>query len=354
MRLLFQKFSFLFFIFCLTGQAQHVESPPHEAGEHPPGDESNVQEINLTELERQLSAEGVVGEVHAIRAEDSMYVFTYRNPNNFFEFLHFSMLAQNETVGGMLKTLKRHDKVRLKGVLIENRSKQKHIEVSSIELVRAYENPYKPDAYDHVVSLPEDLLSKSSADFLVHAVHKDGEILVLEYGDVVVPLFIKKEQAMLTKDLYRNDVVTVHFQVMRHPKKPTHLMLNPSVQEPLKVVHSVKPMHGQRAEVTGALILFPKSPQVLFDVFAVQEKLPNGLQRQFTLINFDSPETFAKIRKKCEEAWATDPTGFVNGRNKLVHQSIKVRARGTFNVVDSNQANVQIIIDNLEDLEIVK
>jgi hypothetical protein len=35
----------------------------------------------------------------------------------------------------------------------------------------------------------------------------------------------------------------------------------------------------------------------------------------------------------------------------LLHRKIKVRARGTFNVVNPNQANVQILLKSADDLE---
>src|SRR5690606_26041632 len=107
------------------------------------------------------------------------------------------------------------------------------------------------------------------------------------------------------------------------------------------------------ADVTGTLVLFPKSPQVTLDVWAVAETTQGGAQRQYTLINFDSMEIFQAILAKCAAAWATAPNDYVNGRNKLLHKTIKIRARGVFNVVDPNQANVQIFLSSADDLEIV-
>jgi hypothetical protein len=42
----------------------------------------------------------------------------------------------------------------------------------------------------------------------------------------------------------------------------------------------------------------------------------------------------------------------VSGRNKLISTKIRVRATGTFNEIDPNQANAQIVLDNVDALEI--
>jgi len=55
---------------------------------------------------------------------------------------------------------------------------------------------------------------------------------------------------------------------------------------------SIMALHGQPASVEGELVLFPKSPQVKFNVFAVLQPLPGNLRRQFTLANFESTDAF--------------------------------------------------------------
>jgi hypothetical protein len=100
--------------------------------------------------------------------------------------------------------------------------------------------------------------------------------------------------------------------------------------------------------------MFPKSPQVIFNVFAVLQELPGGMQRQYTLVNFDSPEKFTAIRTKLQDAWdAGGPDAAKSGRNKLISTKVRVRVTGTFNEIDPNQANAQIVLDSADSVQIV-
>jgi hypothetical protein len=102
------------------------------------------------------------------------------------------------------------------------------------------------------------------------------------------------------------------------------------------------------------LVLFPQSPQVRFNVFAVLQKLPGDMQRQYTLANFEKQETFDAIREKLQKAWdAAGPDSAVSGRNKLISTKVRVRANGRFNETDPNQANVQIVLDGPDSVEIL-
>ena len=82
--------------------------------------------------------------------------------------------------------------------------------------------------------------------------------------------------------------------------------------------------------------------------------MPAGLQRQYTLVNFDDPQVFNDILKKCQDAWNRHGTDYVNGRNKLVSKKIQVKVTGIFNEVDPGQANAQILIKSASDLQIIE
>jgi hypothetical protein len=93
---------------------------------------------------------------------------------------------------------------------------------------------------------------------------------------------------------------------------------------------------------------------VLFNVFAVLQELPGNAQRQFTLVNFDDTAKFEAIRNKLQDAWdAAGADSAVSGRNKLISTKVRVRVSGTFNQIDPNQANAQIVLDGPDALEIV-
>ncbi len=308
--------------------------------------------IDLAEIEHALKNEGLVGWVHGAAASQNMFVMTYRNPNDFFDHIEMSLVAYDSTHRQILDELKRHDRVRVKGDWLGTPSAQKHIEIDQIEIVQAYDNPYRPSTYQHVGNALSELGSRGVGSFLVHAIAADGRTLVVEHKDQVLPVFVERPE--FTRALWRNDVVRLAF-ISRGagPNRPMHLGLDSRDPQPVQVTERVQALHNQHGVIEGALILFPQAPGIRFNVFAVQQELPGGLSRQYTLVNFDDPDKFTRIRQKLQSAWDLHPSDFQNGRNKLVHRTIRVRASGTFNVVDPNQANPQILLSSPEDVVVV-
>jgi len=254
-------------------------------------------------------------------------------------------------VRAQLATLRRHDRVRIEGAVMDNRSQQRHVELRSLEVVRKYEASPPIPAYEYQASVPDDLRGKDSELFLVHAVNAGGAVLVVEREDVVLPVYVTRPE--LTRDLARNDVVRLFFEIRSRPDRPVHLQLQ-DIERPVEVVDSITALHGKPASVEGALVLFPQSPQVRFNVFAVLQELPGNTQRQYTLVNFDDAAVFETIRAKLQTAWdAAGADAAVSGRNKLISTKVRIRATGTFNQIDPNQANAQIVLDGPDSIEIV-
>ncbi|WP_153067118.1 hypothetical protein [Steroidobacter cummioxidans] len=303
-------------------------------------------------FERQLTSQGgVVGEIHGAYPELDLYVLTYRNPKNFFDFIEVSLISGNTAVSSALAGLHRHDRVRIKGQLLDNPSPQPHVELSELEVVKRYESTPAVPAYTYSAAIPMDLRGKDSALFLVHNVAAGGRILVVEYKDVVLPVPVRRPE--LTRNLARNDVVRLSYQIRSEPDKPVHLRLREDASQPVEVVDSAMALHLKPAAVEGQLVLFPKSPQVAFNVFAVLQELPGGLRRQYTLANFESEQRFEEIRKKLQLAWDERGNVAVSGRNKLISTNVRVRATGKFNAIDPNQANVQIVLDGADSVEVL-
>lgn len=308
--------------------------------------------VDLSQIERDLGTTGVTGWIHGSVAERGIYVFTYRNPNDFFDYLEMSLVAMTSDMESRLATFGRHDKVTVKGRFLKNPSPQKHIAVDSIELVKKYETTFPTEPYSHEAKIPDDLLHLHSGIFLVHAIGGDGHILVAEYKDAVIPIFV--HNGALTRDLYRNDVVKLTFNIQEFPDRPVHLNLDETVPKPVELIDSVKALHGEPASVEGALILFPKSPEIVFNVFAVQDILPSGVKRQYTLVNMDDPAVFKQIRDALQQAWDRHPKDYVNGRNKLVSTRVRVKATGIFNEIDPGQANAQIFLSSASSIQIIE
>lgn len=118
--------------------------------------------VDVNEVDKLLRAEGAVGWVHGAVGERDLFVFSYRNPNDFFDAIQMSLLTQNEAVRATLASLSRHDKVRLKGEVIKNPSPQPHVLVTSVEIVEKWNPATTPPPYEHE-GVPEELKSVSSA-----------------------------------------------------------------------------------------------------------------------------------------------------------------------------------------------
>ena len=312
----------------------------------------NSHAVDLGQIEQGLKTTGVVGWIHGAAEDQKLYVFTYRNPDNFFDSIQMSLVAEGEPMEKLLASFGRHDKVRIKGNFLKNPSPQKHILLTSIELVEKFKSGYPSDPYPHDAKIPDELRNLTHATFLVHAVAGDGHILVLEYKDSIVPVFVKKSE--LAKNLYRNDLIELQFKILEYPDQPSHLKLDESAPTPIEILESIKDLHGKTGTVEGALILFPKSPDIIFNVFAVEQPLRAGLHRQFTLLNFEDPALFKKIRDTLQAAWDRHPGAYTNGRNKLLSTSVKVKVSGVFNEVDPSQANPQVLIQKIEDLQVIE
>ncbi len=305
--------------------------------------------VDLDQIQKELTSTGAMGWIHG--SVDGLYVFTYRNPANFFDFVEMSLVSTTPEIEKQLENMIRHDQVLLKGKYMDNPSPQKHILVSSVQMVKKYQSSYPEGQHTYDPSVPGEILSKKKGTFLVHAVAGDGAVLVLEYKDAIVPAFVKNNN--LTRDLYRGDLVELAYKIQALPDQPVHLNLDDTASQPVRVIESIKTLNGKAATLEGALILFPQSPEIKFNVFAVQQNLQDGLSRQFTLVNFDSPKIFNQIRAKLQAAWDLHAKDYVNGRNKLVSTKIQVRATGTLNEIDPSQANPQILLKDADALTII-
>jgi hypothetical protein len=155
----------------------------------------------------------------------------------------------------------------------------------------------------------------------------------------------------LAKDLFRNDKVKLQIVVRDFPPHPTHVSLNLKSNNPLVVTDRMVDWHGKKGSIEGNLVLFPKSPQVSFNVFALQVPDEQGILREFTLVNFEDAQVFEQIRNKLQSLWDETPVGIENGRNKLIHRGIKLKATGTFNVVEAGQANPQVLLVGPQSIE---
>ena len=142
----------------------------------------------------------------------------------------------------------------------------------------------------------------------------------------------------------------------KSPYRPTHLELDLSVTEPLVVLERIEDGQGEEFKISGPLVKFPRSPQINFDVYAIRLSDSDGVQRNVTFMtDFSSApkqDLFFEIKDKLENAWNSLEDQAEYDRNKFVNRKIIVTAKGIKNVTDPSQANAQIFIDKIEDVEI--
>lgn len=309
---------------------------------------------DIPALAKLLEAGQLEGRVHGAVHDRGVYVFTYYpNPRSVFVSAEFPLKPANDTVAQRLTEIKRHDAVTIKGSFIDNQAPIRHIQLDDLQISKSYVADEVAPKRTATTRIPEDLPDQGQERRQligkVHAVADDGRTLVIEYGDAVVPVFVPTPN--LTKDLYRNDKIRISFVLPKRPPRPQHLWLDTASPKPLEVLERVADGNGKPFEAEGALVRYPKSPQISVDVYALQVTDADNVSRDYTLLNFD-PKIFTAIREKLAKAWTSRPAQGVDGRNKLVNSAIRVRAKGTFNLIARNQANGQILLASPDDLTI--
>ena len=220
-----------------------------------------------------LAGEGLPGFIHGIVGDRQIYVFTFRNPNTFFDFADFVLVPVTDQVAAKLAGVKRHDFVAIKGSFINHDAPQAHIFVTDVEEVVPYEaEGVTPPAAERPQGVPDALRARSEVVAKVHALDPNGGVLVVEVNDQVVPVF--SQEPRYTEGLYRMDVVRLFYAVAQNPGRPTHLWLDPGRERPIEVINAIVDQHQQPLVLEGTLVKFPKSPQISLDVYAVQVELP--------------------------------------------------------------------------------
>jgi hypothetical protein len=312
----------------------------------------------IVDIDKLLKGDGVTGRIHGADSKSGLLVFNYfKMTESILSSVNLSVIAGNDEAQKVLDTVKRHDKVLIKGRIKNLNNPQPHIIAESVEI----KQPYKPEgtvpekAFEKQTQLPEELKGKTEATFLVHANVEKGKALVLEYKDQLVMLISK--DASLTENLWRGDKVKLQFTLRQFPGQPTHLMLNTKPEEGKKPVEMLDQLGGvdrgnpEKPAPTitqeGALVKFPKSPAINRDIWAIEQKDPDGgASRYFTLVNFEIEGEFDRIDKACRSLWdaANKPTDILDGRNKQIHKTVRIQVSGKLNVEDPNQANAQIFL----------
>ncbi|MDB9494642.1 hypothetical protein PN441_19500 [Spirulina major CS-329] len=303
--------------------------------------------LNPDSLSRELETRGLIGEIHGVNSPLNMTVLSVREPENFFSHQEFSVIAANDTVQAQLNDLHRHDRVCLQGTALKNPSPQPHIRVEQVQVLGTWDGLAAEEDYGYAVDLPALLRDTTEQVGIVHAIGAGGKILVMGFGDAIAPLVVDDPQ--WTANLYRGDIIRVHYQIQTQPNQPPHLRLDPAVAEPVEMIDAIVAEHGQPATLTGSLVKFPQSPQLKFDVYGL-DVVTHDIHRIFTLINFSDMDTFTALRERLAQLWDAQADTAQRDRNSLINPNITLTATGTINVISPDQANPQLLIDTVNDI----
>jgi len=304
--------------------------------------------IDMAKFVEELTTTGSTGWVHGRLGSNP--VFVYRQ-GNFFHYHMFPLISHIPAVRKLLSSLERHDKLWIKGKLIENGAPQKHIYVTEAKVLETWEpgGGEEVPPYEYSVKIPDDLVGKTSFIGKVHYATDDGLLLVCEYRDAVIPVV---GIANAFKDLYRNDKIRVHFKIAESPGRPAHLMLDPEVATPVEVLAKISDIHNKPGTLTGTVVKYSKSPEISMDVFALMTTDSDLVSLDYTLVNFQNMDVFMAVQAKVAAAWEAHRDTVVSGRNKLINPRLKVTAKGLLHEISPSQANPQIVVADPADATI--
>lgn len=302
-------------------------------------------------LAQELKTTGLLGRIHGVAAPLNLAVLAIEEPGNFFSRQQFSLIPADEEVSATLNQLHRHDFVCLQGRPIANASPQAHLKIDAIEVLETWPGLSDRPDYEYTAAFPADLEDQTQFVGKVHAVEADGKILVMEYQDGVLPVFVESPTDAIA-NLYRGDIVELAYTIQRNPGQPTHLQLDSNATEPINILDSILSWHQKPHTLSGHLVKFPQSPQLKFDVYAIAVET-QGIERTFTLVNFTDMAAFEAIREKLAQIWDAQAETAVTGRNALVNPEITLEATGIGNVMSPAQANPQILLSGVENIEML-
>lgn len=311
------------------------------------------QGLALPRLTQELEQTGLVGRMHGAAVANQSFVLSVRDPQNFFSHAEFSLIPDNASVRTALSRLHRHDQVCIQGKFIENPSPQKHLVVKAVQLQDTWTSPEATTLGEWKAELPAPLSNRppNQRHFVgkVHAIGAGGKVLVVESQDQILPIYVAVPDE--TQGLYRGDIVRIHYQLQKRPHQPTHLQLDQRAKQPLEVLDAIATWHGKTQTLTGKLVKFPQSPQIKLDVYAIEVETL-GIKRTFTLVNLSNPEIFQQIQAKMAEIWDKNVKTASAGRNQFINPNVAIAATGQINVVSTEQANPQILLDSVESIQI--
>ncbi|MFK7873632.1 MAG: hypothetical protein AB8C84_10805 [Oligoflexales bacterium] len=282
-------------------------------------------------LQEALSNKGAYLEVHGLTHDRDHAVVTWRSSIEFFVYRHFPMIAINEDVKDVVKTLQRHDSIRVWGFIKMSSAGQLHLKVQRLVVEKRYDNLRQRSVVD--LNLPQKIQAR---------VHFHNEkVLVVDWGKTTFPIIVPQG-----KLFWRNDVVEVLVEKKKWPKYPSHFK---ALEFP-EVVESAQHFHQVHKHVEGRLVRYPKSPQIKFDVYAVEWVSPQTRWPRLLTILPENMDDFFTVHQKLETLWQGSES-IVEWEGNHEVSSHMIQVAGKLQVQDPEQANIQVIVTSCDDIQ---
>ena len=121
----------------LAGGSVHSGAPASSNERHG-ANAAPTPRLDMKKLEGELATSGLTGWIHGAVDGQSLYVFTYRDPEDFFTSIELPLIARSEALQKTLRSLHRHDRVRVKGRFLPNSAPLRHLLVSDLEVLERW------------------------------------------------------------------------------------------------------------------------------------------------------------------------------------------------------------------------
>ena len=123
--------------------------------------QAQAQEVDFGAIEAELKGEGLGGWVHGAFKEESLFVFTWRHPDNFFVNVQLPMIAASPAVRESLANVRRHDFLVIKGFFATNDAPIQHLIVREVVSIKEWTGIGSEIEYEHSTKIPDELLNQT-------------------------------------------------------------------------------------------------------------------------------------------------------------------------------------------------
>lgn len=178
--------------------------------------------------------------VHGAIPSGNIYVF---GDGGFY----YSAYTRDPALAETFKTLKRNDDLTITANYTRTGSAQPHINVTELAHNFASDSTFKHKFdYSRFDGLESVTLLGS-----VHAVAGAGEVLVFNYEDIVIPVFVDEALHEEASALWKFDIVLLDLSIQRIPGRPLHFYTRDDSGDAIRLVDAITDCDGVTTDLVG-------------------------------------------------------------------------------------------------------